>query len=294
MRNVSAMPTVLDYKLARTYYDESGFYRPDKARPLGDQGYGMFSPAYVCSNECVSGIVQNLKPDGKTVLSIAGSGDVPFVLTAFGAKKVDTFDVSMHAELVMKIKMGMLQSDMSLLEYSGCLKSMQSQGLFCANAKVSSIIQHSLSNSELEYLDGMYGVTVVRDIRKQKNWFPNTKQYILMKQKVITPYVFIRAGIDDVFDCIGDKKYDIIYLSNILDYVVDDVMHESDETAIVGILERCTTHLNKGGVIVVNSLMRPIRKYDIQLYLENISKRVKHCGDMIYKKQIQTIFLNHR
>ena len=79
-----------------------------------------------------------------------------------------------------------------------------------------------------------------------------------------------------------------------LDYVVVDIVHEADETAIVGILERCTTYLNKGGVIVVNSLMRSIRKYDIKLYLENISKRVKHCGEMIYKKQIQTIFLKHR
>ena len=115
-----------------------------------------------------------------------------------------------------------------------------------------------------------------------------------MKQKVITPYVFIRAGIDDVFDYIGDKKYDIVYLSNVFDYVVDSATREPDELAISYSLEKFAGCLNNNGVIVVNSLMRPIRKYDIKLYLENIAKRVRHCGDIVYNEHAKAMFLKAR
>ncbi len=290
---VSNIPTFLDYKLARRSYDESGFYRPDKTRALGDQGFAMFSPAYACSNEEVARVAKLLKPCGKTALAVAGSGDMTFVLTASGATKVDMFDVSKHADLMAKVKIAMLQSGMNLKQYRIFLKGVQNQGHFFTNGKMIDIVSGALTSNEIEYLDGMSGCRIVRNTKSQ-NWFPYIEQYRLIQNTVNKPYNFIMAGINNIFDYIGNKKYDIVYLSNVFDYVVDSVTREPDELAISYSLEKFAGCLNDKGMIVVNSLMRPIRKYDIKLYLENIAKRVRHCGDIVYNEHAKAMFLKAR
>jgi len=60
------------------------------------------------------------------------------------------------------------------------------------------------------------------------------------------------------------------------------------------VLERFTKHLNRRGVIVVNSLMRPIRKYDIQFYKNNIAEQLKNYGDMVYSKREKVMLLKTR
>ena len=284
---LSDISTFLDYKTARQEYDSNGMYRG------AVNVYSMFSPAYVCSNESVGGLSQLLNPSGKTVLAVAGSGDVPLVFHASGARQVDTFDISFNAYLAMRVKIAMLQSGMPLDEYRGYLKSMQSWGHFFVNEKVTNIIHQSLNANESKYLDGMYGCGVVRDIRS-KSWFPHSETYKLMQQNVPNSYKFIRSDIDSVFKYITGQSYDIIYLSNVMDYIVDDIVHEPDESKIVSVLEQFTKHLNSHGVIVVNSLMRPIRKYDIQFYKNNIAEQLKNYGDMVYSKREKVMLLKTR
>jgi len=285
---------VLDYNLARSAYDEYGRYQPNKNKPFGvAQGFGVFSPAYACSNEQTARVAKLLRPAGKTALAIAGSGDMPFVLTASGAKFVDVFDVSLHADLMMKVKIGMLQSGMTLKRYKDNLRDIQINGNFFTNAKMMDIVSQSLTIDEIEYLDKMSMCRIVRDT-KSKNWFPYIEQYRLMQCKVNQPYNFIRADIHSVLEHVQNKKYDIIYLSNVFDYVTDFVTREPDELAISFLLERFAQHLNPRGVIVVNSLMRSNRKYCIKIYLENIAGNVRQCGDIIYDEHAKAMLLKTR
>lgn len=287
-------PMILDYNVARRDYDAYGRYCPDKNKPVGlGQGFGAFSPAYACSNEETARVVKLLKPSGKTALAIAGSGDMPFVLTASGAAHVDTFDVSNHANLVTRVKIGMLQSGMNLKQYRNQLHKVQEIGHFFTNAKMMDIVSQSLNINEIEYLKGMSGCRIVRYTRPQ-NWFPYVEQYNLMQHKVCEPYNFIRADIHDIFGHIQNNKYDIIYLSNVFDYVTDFVTREPDEVSISFLLEKFAKHLNPHGVIVANSLMRPIRKYCVKLYLENIARNVRQYGDIIYNEHAKAMLLQTR
>lgn len=282
---------VLDYNIARQAYDEHGHYQPNKNKPFGvAQGFGTFSPAYACSNEQTARVAKLLRPAGKNALAIAGSGDMPFVLTASGAGNVDTFDVSQHADLMMRVKIGMLQSGMTLRRYRKFLYDAQVQGHFFTNAKMMDIVSQSLTADEIEYLDKMSMCRIIRNTKSQ-NWFPYLEQYRLMQCKVNQPYNFIRADIHSVLEHVQNKKYDIIYLSNVFDYVTDFVTREPDELAISFLLERFAQHLNPRGVIVVNSLMRSNRKYCIKIYLENIAKNVRQCGDMIYDEYAKAMLL---
>lgn len=240
-------PMILDYNVARRDYDAYGRYCPDKNKPVGlGQGFGAFSPAYACSNEETARVVKLLKPSGKTALAIAGSGDMPFVLTASGAAHVDTFDVSNHANLVTRVKIGMLQSGMNLKQYRNQLHKVQEIGHFFTNAKMMDIVSQSLNINEIEYLKGMSGCRIVRYTRPQ-NWFPYVEQYNLMQHKVCEPYNFIRADIHDIFGHIQNNKYDIIYLSNIVQYA-------GDNNKVRKIVNQMQSHLNPNGVIVLDSL----------------------------------------
>lgn len=104
------------------------FYVDDDSDRQTD--FAAYSPAYLVSNESVSEIINCLFPQGKTALSVVGSGDIPLYLSAYGATKVDTFDISINAYLVMRLKMYMLQQDMDKSSYDSVLNDLSGKREF--------------------------------------------------------------------------------------------------------------------------------------------------------------------
>ena len=95
------------------YLEETGAF----GRPFNkyDNNFGRFSPTYTVSNEYLSEAMEILKPRGKSVLTVAVSGDQAFFYKINGASHVDTFDISYCAQVMMNVKTAAVQT----LDYTG-------------------------------------------------------------------------------------------------------------------------------------------------------------------------------
>ena len=88
------------------------------------ENFGRFSPAYTVSNEHLSEAMAVLKPKGKSVLTVAASGDQAFYYKIYGASHVDTFDISYCAKIIMNVKTAAVQN-LNYSRYKGFLDSIK-------------------------------------------------------------------------------------------------------------------------------------------------------------------------
>ena len=105
--NIDANVARRGYHALGTHFIYRGFVGLDDW-----QGYqfSKYSPSYLISNEMLSEIVKWWAcPENKTALAVCGGGDMPLMLMGAGAKSVDTFDISIHAYFVMRVKMHMMK-----------------------------------------------------------------------------------------------------------------------------------------------------------------------------------------
>ena len=88
------MEFVPDYKKAREQNKE----------PSDIAVFETYSPAYVVTNENLRQLPQLMPKKHENVLTVVGSGDHPLWFSLYGAKHVDTFDISYNAKILMDIK----------------------------------------------------------------------------------------------------------------------------------------------------------------------------------------------
>lgn len=260
----------------------------EKSRELNPRvaAFSSYSPAYMSSNEQLQSIMQMLKPAGKTALAIAGSGDAPLFLGAYGARHIDTFDISYNARVVMDIKTYMLKNNFCFYDYVHILRDIQTAPdvLNCASRDV---VVRAVTCETLKYLRGMRGCRIfMHTSNGEIACFPDSTEFSAMKQNVRGRYNFIWSDLFDLSGRITDKKYDIIYLSNVLQYVnaVSDV---------VAVLNDMRPHLNAGGVIVVDSLLQPLAVARHTKY-KSVGNDISNWADLIYDKSAMTMFLKTR
>ena len=136
------------------YLEETGAF--GRSFSKYDNNFGRFSPTYTVSNERLSEAMEVLKPRGKSVLTVAASGDQAFFYKINGASHVDTFDISYCAQVMMNVKTAAVQT----LDYTGYkefLKSIKS-----ANTDIMSVskfpkISVALSQDVKRFLNAVRG-----------------------------------------------------------------------------------------------------------------------------------------
>lgn len=260
----------------------------EKSRKLNPRGaaFSSYSPAYVSSNEQLQSIMQILKPAGKNLLAVAGSGDAPLFFSAYGAQHIDTFDISYNARVVMDIKTYMLKNKFKFYDYVHILRDVQTASdlLDCASGNV---VMRAVTDGTLDYLRGMRGCKIfMHTSNGEIACFPNATEFAAMQQNVSGRYNFIWSDLFDLSGHILNKKYDIIYLSNVLQYV----NAASDVTAV---LNNMRTHLNADGVIVVDSLLQSLASARHKKY-KTVGDNISSWADLIYDKAAMTMFLKTR
>ncbi len=266
----------LNSNIARRGYDADGRYN------FSVSDFSSYSPAYLGSNENVDAIINYLLPRGKSALSVVGSGDMPLMLSAYGATKVDTFDISVNAYLVLQIKMYMLKNNFDMEHYNAVLQSLELNPDFHKSYGWD-VVQKTLQNdaSVLNYLRDMCGYKIFGPLPVNPYWTMGNFQYAAMKYSVPQSYNFIWSDLYKLPERIRDKKYDIIYLSNIVQYAPNN-----DWT--LDILSRLRKNLKQGGTIVLDSL-NPMycEEYD---FIDSDTDWAR----TIYDVNASAMFLKHR
>ncbi len=253
-----------------------------KALAEDDVYFYKYSPAYLGSNENVDEIINYLLPRGKSVLSVMGSGDMPLIFNAYGAAKVDTFDISINAYLVLRLKMHMLQKNVDKEHYDNVLNDLSGKQKFTETEAWKSVCDAFKDDKDImKYLYDMDGCTIWGMVPSNLYWKMGNFQYDAIKYSLPKSYNFIWTDLYNLPAKISGKKYDIIYLSNILQYAKcgDDILR---------VVNSLRPHLNNKGTIVLDSLT-PIYENEYEFLNEKLN-----WAKTVYSEAAGTVFLKTR
>lgn len=200
-----------------------------------------YSPAYVATNEDIRGAIKIVNPKDKNVLITTGSGDGPMFYRIYGAKNVDSFDISYCAKAIMDVKVSALRR-MDLNQYACLLYDLHWAKSF---GQFQSVIDGCPIETQ-DFIRNMNGCRIFHNGSGiDKESLPNRREYSRMKKNITEEIPFIWSDLN-VLSTKLTKVYDIIYLSNIFQYI-------SDKNDILRILNSLKPHLTVGGHIMVHS-----------------------------------------
>ena len=184
---------------------------------FNDDAFAPYSTAYVTTNEDLRNALKCMPKDTNRALTVAASGDHPIFVKLYGAKYVDTFDISLNARLIMDIK----TSALSLLnhqEYCELLKNLYKSKDIMLVKNMSQIIR-TLTSFEQKYIKEMRGENLFnKEIRPDSMLFPTNAEFQKMRQIINKPFNFVWSDIKTLHKKLK-RNYDFMHLSNIFDYV---------------------------------------------------------------------------
>ena len=224
---------------------------PDVEQARKDIVYRFFSEyseAYITTNENLRNSMKYMPKNCNRALTVAASGDHPLFCSLYGAKHVDTFDVSYNAKCIMDIKTAAFKC-LKYSDYVYLLKDLQKTRDVKSVPNMDKILPQ-LSPFEYDYMCAMYGYTLFDHGSFGDNHenFVTESEYNQLKETVKQPYNFMMTNMA-CLDNYLTQSYDFMHTSNVFDYVFD-VKHQ---IALLGVLLK---HLNVGGRIVIQHLCK--------------------------------------
>ncbi len=215
----------------------------------GETFFGTYSQAYTVTNEKLRKTMRFMPEKCQDALVVAGSGDHPLFCSLYGAKNVDTFDISYNAKCIMDIKVAALQC-LNYKEYTHLLDDLYAKHKdlipVTEIAKMGEILS-KLPKTERDYIYALRNVPMFSrgDAPKITKNALTFCEYYKLRAKLIQPYNFMLTDIMNLSKSLT-KSYDFIHLSNVFDYV------RSGEYAnlVLSLME----HINPGGRIVTQFL----------------------------------------
>ena len=241
--------------------------------------FSKYSPSYLISNEMLSEIVKWWAcPENKTALAVCGGGDMPLMLAGAGAKNVDVFDISIHAYFVMRVKMHMMKNDFSIQKYYDVLESLSGCPCLFSSYSRWDVVRDTFSDNNdkyiLNYLENMRGCNIFGAYRMNKMFFMSDSEYNAAKSCMPKYFNFIWSDLYELPGRINGKKYDVIYLSNVLGYA-------NGAKQIYNIINKLSSNLNDDGIMILDTL---VSKNKIISDLLKSDKRFKYdfCCDTVY------------
>lgn len=182
-----------------------------------ERGFAPYSTAYVVTNEDLRNALTCMPADTNRALTVTASGDHPIFTQLYGAKYVDTFDISFNARLIMDIKTSAL-SLLNHTEYCTLLKNLYTDNDI-ARIKNMPQIMEKLTPFEQKYINAMRGINLFnKPLDYISNSLPAEPEFEKMQQSVKKPFKFIFSDIQTLHKKLK-RNYDFMHLSNIFDYL---------------------------------------------------------------------------
>lgn len=227
-------------------------------------GYSCHGSAYIMTNENLRFAMKFMPQNCERALTVAASGDHPLWCSLYGAKHVDTFDITYNAKCIMDIKtvaLGCLNRD----EYAFLLQELyrrstdkQRDLYYCRLRNYDCVrggrgmfereIAHKLPPEDLKYirknrkfnLFGAGGIDLYR--------LPNISEYENLQKIIKEPYKFFHTDIKFLRYELTES-YDFMHLSNIFEHM--RIGLNQQEQIIISLME----HVNVGGRILFQNII---------------------------------------
>lgn len=212
---------------------------------LSDEDYDFYCKYYPCltiTNEYEQ-IKQTKKyiDQNSNVLTVSGSGEQLIFFKLYGAKNVITFDCSYNSYLMTQLKIAALKTYDTPKDYYKFLNDLYKteDKFFLKTESINRVIKN------LKETDRNYLCSAVQKIRL---FYTNTccnrykfteSNYSKLREIVKEPFPFILSDIKNLDEKLDGQKFDIIYYSNICDFL------HLYEVRIV--LEKTQEYLNPDG-----------------------------------------------
>lgn len=204
--------------------------------------FGAYSPAYVSTNEDWRFAMQELQPNGKTVLTVMGGGDQAIAFAMSGAKSIDTFDTSYFAKVMMDIKSAAIQT-MGKKQYSQFITDLH-KATSIKDVDGYDVIKPVCNRQSMTVAKQMTGYKIFSNgTGVREEYMPTDEEFNAAKKIINMPMNFIWSDLRTL-DTHLKKKYDIIYLSNIFEYF-------NNSADITNVLNNLGAHLNPNGQIMM-------------------------------------------
>ncbi len=204
--------------------------------------FGQYSPAYPTTNEDWRFAMSELNPVGKSVLTVTASGDQPIAFAISGATKIDTFDTSYFARVIMDLKTSAIQT----LDHG-------QYGQFVSELRDTKSVRDIRGYDKIATVCPKQTIVVARQMAGCKifnagtgtcsEYMPTDQEYNIAKQKITGPMNFIWSDLQNLCRELN-QEYDIIYLSNIFEYF-------TSKKKISSVLHSLYPFIKNGGEIML-------------------------------------------
>ena len=236
--------------------------------------FGTYSQAYTVTNEDLRKSMRFMPEKCENALVVAASGDHPLFCSLYGAKNVDTFDISYNAKCIMDIKTLALNT-LNHQDYIRFIKDLYDISVPLMDVKNMDRVLYKLPKTEYDYIYALREspIFIRKSISLNGAVLPTQFEYNKLQESVKSPYNFILSDICKMGGKLT-KSYDFMHLSNIFDYVQSFYY----EIVISSLME----HVNPGGRIVTQFFAGG----NDTVFGTRIEKMVKERKNWIFNKKM--------
>jgi hypothetical protein len=223
----------------------------NKAKDCLSRGiFNEYSAAFVVTNESLRMAMEFLPVNCERALVVAASGDHPLFCSLYGAKHVDTFDISYNAKCIMDIKTAAVEC-LDYSEYLDLLVGLSNNCRDVARVPNMNKISKNLSSIEFKYLCSMKGYRLfLYGIQKTQKSpvLPTESEYQKLQEIVNGTYSFTMTDITNLNGKLT-QSYDFMHFSNVFDHIRKPQQHFT-------IIEPLLKHVNVGGRVLIQQFCR--------------------------------------
>ena len=243
-------------------------------KDVRDAIFGTYSQAYTVTNEDLRKSMCFMPEKCENALVVAASGDHPLFCSLYGAKNVDTFDISYNAKCIMDIKTLALNT-LNHQDYIRFIKDLYNISVPLMDVKNMDRVLYKLPKTEYDYIYALREspIFIRKSISLNGAVLPTQFEYNKLQESVKSTYNFILSDICKMGGKLT-KFYDFIHLSNVFDYVQSFYY----EFVILSLME----HVNPGGRIVTQFFAGG----NDTVFGTRIEKMVKEHKNWIFNKKM--------
>lgn len=231
-----------------------------------NNSFNDYSKLYIMTTENINGFLSRYDLKDKNILTVAGSGDQRLNTYLLGANNVDCFDINPITELHLKLKDTAIKNIgfEKFIYFFDIYTNKYNKEYDSLDPRIFREFKDELDEDAKLFYNYVLNKSIYlrcRDIyidfdndysvlRNMNNYLELDKYYELrniLNQKKIN---FIKSDIKDLPDKLEGKKYDMILLSNISDYVHHVYPDKSLEN-FRNLIEKLKQNLNMFGIIQI-------------------------------------------
>ena len=191
--------------------------------------FNLTSGIYRFTNEDISAYFHHLE-NKKNVLTVIGSGNQILNTILAGSTNVDCFDISIFPEYYLYLHIGAILS-LSQEDYIRYFLSEDNKELF--SYEIYELIRKNIPNKYRKFWDSLYdydeGIDIYNSLLFRQDYYNKEtiinnnpylqeSNYLKLKNILETRSILINSKVYDIINTKITKKYDLINLSNILEY----------------------------------------------------------------------------